>query len=132
VSRREGGPVFTGLDAEKEDVQRKSTSTPNSKFYRKLKKATPPTGGLHPNSPYGQANSEVIEGAVPPHLLPEALKRCLEVIEGGILNGHMTLADGLRKRYEEQYPLVRSLADVFVANVSAFDKIKTFAQHSFL
>jgi hypothetical protein len=56
----------------------------------------------------------------------------LEVIEGGILNGHMTLADGLRKRYEEQYPLVRSLADVFVANVSAFDKIKTFAQHSFL
>lgn len=53
-----------------------------------------------------------------PHLLPEDLRKCLEVLEGGILNGHVTLSDGLRKRYEEQYPLVRSLADVFVSNVS--------------
>ena len=53
-----------------------------------------------------------------PHLLPEDLRKCLEVLEGVILNGHVTLCDGLRKRYEEQYPLVRSLADVFVSNVS--------------
>ncbi|KAH9934622.1 uncharacterized protein B0H18DRAFT_951242 [Fomitopsis serialis] len=43
--------------------------------------------------------------------------KCLEVIEGGILDGHMKLSESLRKRYEEQYPLVRSLADVFVSNV---------------
>jgi hypothetical protein len=30
----------------------------------------------------------------------------------------MKLSEGLQKRYEEQYPLVRSLADVFVSSVS--------------
>lgn len=62
--------------------------------------------------------SEGIEGlAVPTHLLPTDLRICLEVLEES-LKGHMTLFEGLRKRYDEQYPLVRSLADVFVANVS--------------
>jgi hypothetical protein len=61
----------------------------------------------------------VVKGALPPHLLPEDLRRCLEVIETGILVGHVRLSEALRKRYEEQYPLVRSLADVFVTNVSA-------------
>lgn len=60
----------------------------------------------------------VAKGALPPHLLPEDLRRCLEVIETGILVGHVRLSEALRKRYEEQYPLVRSLADVFVTNVS--------------
>jgi hypothetical protein len=52
-----------------------------------------------------------------PHQLPDDLWRCLEVIEDSILAGHLKLSEGLRKRYDEQYPLVRSLADVFVANV---------------
>jgi hypothetical protein len=65
-------------------------------------------GGSHPTSSAG----------LPPHLLPEDLRTCLEVLESGILQGHITLSDGLKKRYEEQSPLVRSLADVFVANVS--------------
>jgi hypothetical protein len=52
-----------------------------------------------------------------PHQLPDDLRRCLEVIEDSILAGHLKLSEGLRKRYDEQYPLVRSLADVFVANV---------------
>jgi hypothetical protein len=56
-------------------------------------------------------------GAVPPHILPEDLRKCLEVIENGILMGHLKLSEALRKRYDEQYPLVRSLADVFVGNV---------------
>ena len=60
----------------------------------------------------------VVMGALPPHLIPEDLRRCLEVIETGILVGHVRLSEALRKRYEEQYPLVRSLADVFVTNVS--------------
>ena len=59
----------------------------------------------------------VVKG-VPPHLLPDDLRKCLEVIETGILVGHVRLSEALRKRYEEQYPLVRSLADVFVTNVS--------------
>jgi hypothetical protein len=28
------------------------------------------------------------------------------------------LSEALKKRYEDQFPLVRSLADVFVSNVS--------------
>lgn len=61
------------------------------------------------------------DGAVAPHQLPDDLRVCLEVIESGILDGHVKLSEGLRKRYEEQYPLVRSLADVFVSNVRLFD-----------
>lgn len=51
--------------------------------------------------------------------LPEDLRICLEVLEEVILPGHLTLREGLQKRYEEQYPLVRSLADIFVAHVSS-------------
>jgi hypothetical protein len=58
------------------------------------------------------------EDILAPHQLPDDLRICLETIENGILDGHLKLSDGLRKRYEEQYPLVRSLADVFVSNVS--------------
>ena len=56
-------------------------------------------------------------GAVPPHQLPEDLRVCLEVIENDLLEGHVRLSEALKKRYEEQYPLVRSLADVFVSSV---------------
>lgn len=73
----------------------------------------------------------VVKG-VPPHLLPEDLRRCLEVIETGILVGHVRLSEALRKRYEEQYPLVRSLADVFVTNVSSSPRVLlVFAQADF-
>lgn len=64
-----------------------------------------------------------IPGAVSSNQIPEDLRKCLEVIEGGILEGHIKLSEGLRKRYEDQYPLVRSLADVFVSNVSPSDVI---------
>ena len=53
---------------------------------------------------------------VAPHQIPDDLRRCLEVIED-ILPYHIKLRDSLRKRYDEQYPFVRSLADVFVYNV---------------
>jgi len=86
---------------------RRATATPAQRVFRKLRKSQ--TGPRPPP----------IEGAIAPHLLPDDLRRCLEVIEAGILNGHMVLSEGLRKRYDEQYPLVRSLADIFVSNVSA-------------
>jgi hypothetical protein len=50
--------------------------------------------------------------------LPEELETVLKVLAGGILNGHVKLAAALKKRYDDQYPLVRSLADVFTAHVS--------------
>jgi hypothetical protein len=88
------------------DRDRKSTSThPSAKgMIRKSKKSL--------------TKAELIgNGGVAPHQLPDDLKQCLEVIEDSILAGHLKLSEGLRKRYDEQYPLVRSLADVFVANV---------------
>ncbi|VDB82823.1 unnamed protein product [Peniophora sp. CBMAI 1063] len=88
----------------------KATPTPSSrgllrKSKRSLNGTTNTTGsGIIPN------------GGVAPHQLPDDLRLCLEAVESRILEGHLKLSDGLRKRYEEQYPLVRSLADVFVAN----------------
>lgn len=58
-----------------------------------------------------------IPGAIPPRQLPEDLRICLEVIENDLLESHVRMSEALKKRYEEQYPLVRSLADVFVSSV---------------
>ncbi|KIO06511.1 hypothetical protein M404DRAFT_484777 [Pisolithus tinctorius Marx 270] len=71
----------------------------------------------------------VLQGLVPPHLLPEDLRICLEVVESGVLEGHTKLSEGLRKRYDEQYPLVRSLADVFVSNSHIFQGYATYVLH---
>lgn len=91
-------------DRERKDSA-KTTPTVHSRLLRKVKQSqTHPDGSL--------------TTAVPPHLLPEDLRICLEVIESGVLDGHVKLSEGLKKRYEEQYPLVRSLADVFVSSVS--------------
>jgi len=59
----------------------------------------------------------ILGDSVAPHQLPEDLRICLEVIDSGVFDGHKRLSEALRKRYEDQYPLVRSLADVFVSNV---------------
>jgi hypothetical protein len=91
------------------DRDRKSTSTnPSAKgMLRKSKKSLTKA-------------DLIVNGGVAPHQLPDDLRQCLEVIEDSILAGHLKLSEGLRKRYDEQYPLVRSLADVFVANVGSF------------
>jgi hypothetical protein len=91
-------------------ADRKNAGTPASRVFKKLQKKS----AAEKEREREREESE----ALAPHLLPEDLRICLQVIETGILDGHVKLADGLRKRYMEQYPLVRSLADVFVANVS--------------
>lgn len=53
-----------------------------------------------------------------PAALPEDLQIVLQVIGDTLLKGHVALSDALRKRYDEQYPLVRSLADIFIQHVS--------------
>lgn len=101
---RQSGPEREHRDKDRERKDSaKTTPTVHSRLLRKPKRSqTQPDASLQ---------------AVPPHLLPEDLRVCLEVIESGVLDGHVKLSEGLRKRYEEQYPLVRSLADVFVSNV---------------
>jgi hypothetical protein len=53
-----------------------------------------------------------------PVTLPDDLEQVLTVISSGIIDGHVKQVTALRKRYDEQFPLVRSLADVFTSHVS--------------
>ena len=77
----------------------------------------------HPRSPYRTGKNTSVpfpSRSLGPHQIPDDLRQCLEVIEYSILAGHVKLREGLRKRYDEQFPLVRSLEGVFVANVRLF------------
>jgi len=70
----------------------------------------------------GSSLASIAQGQVPREVvLPDELAQVLAVLSGGILEGHLKLAAALRKRYEDQYPLVRSLADVFTAHVSSLE-----------
>ncbi|KAH7107547.1 hypothetical protein BKA62DRAFT_825035 [Auriculariales sp. MPI-PUGE-AT-0066] len=100
------------------DSATRASSSPTSRVMRKLQK-----------KPASSGSNGVADGAIPPHLLPEDLRRCLEVLENGIIPGHHVLSEGLRKRYDEQYPLVRSLADVFVANSHILHEYATYVLH---
>ncbi len=86
-------------------ADRRTDKTSTSRVLKKLRRSITTPDMLLPDS-------------VSPHQLPEDLRKVLEVLENGIFDGHVILSENLRKRYEEQYPLVRSLADVFVSNVS--------------
>ncbi|KAG1756514.1 Dbl-like domain-containing protein [Suillus paluster] len=94
----------------------KTTPTQGARVLRKFKRST-----TQSHSPF--------QSAVPSQLLPEDLRICLEVIESGVLDGHVKLSEGLLKRYEEQYPLVRSLADVFVSSSHIFQGYATYVLH---
>ncbi|KAG5646667.1 hypothetical protein DXG03_002657 [Asterophora parasitica] len=73
--------------------------------------------------------SAMFGGYLAPHQLPEDLRICLEVVDSGVLDGHKRLSEALKKRYDDQYPLVRSLADVFVANSDIFHGYATYVLH---
>jgi hypothetical protein len=66
---------------------------------------------------------------VSPHQIPEDLRACLEVIDDGVFDGHKKLCEALRKRYEDQFPLVRSLADVFIVHADIFRGYATYVLH---
>ncbi|OSC97910.1 hypothetical protein PYCCODRAFT_1525084 [Trametes coccinea BRFM310] len=68
----------------------------------------------------------LIPDVVPPTQLSADLQKCLEGIEDGILDGHIRSGDGSRKKYTEQYPLVLSLADVFVSNAHDLHDCTTY------
>ncbi|KAK7014913.1 DH domain-containing protein [Favolaschia claudopus] len=96
-------------------VDRKG-STPKPGMLRKFKKS--------------QTTSDNILGvAVAPHQLPDDLRICLEVVDSGVFDGHRRLSEALKKRYDDQFPLVRSLADVFVSNSDIFQGYATYVLH---
>ncbi|KDQ18028.1 hypothetical protein BOTBODRAFT_171718 [Botryobasidium botryosum FD-172 SS1] len=93
---------------------RRMTATPASRVLQKL---------------HRKPTVAVLGAGVAPHTLPEDLRLCLETLDRCIIKGHLTLGEALRKRYEEQYPLVRSLADVFVANSHILRDYATYVLH---
>jgi hypothetical protein len=82
---------------------------------------SPPTGTSRLASSIRKRISSVTSSSDLDHhqaVLPEDLAIVLQVIGDALLKGHVALSDALRKRYDEQYPLVRSLADIFIEHVS--------------
>ncbi|WVQ78876.1 hypothetical protein IAT38_000967 [Cryptococcus sp. DSM 104549] len=61
--------------------------------------------------------------------LPEELATVLKALSGGILEGHLKLAAALRKRFDDQFPLVRSLADIFNAHSSILREYSNYVLH---
>ncbi|KAG6814317.1 hypothetical protein H0H92_013442 [Tricholoma furcatifolium] len=102
---------------DKERERKNSQNDPQKGVLRKFKKSTTTTPAT------------VLGGVLAPHQIPEDLRRCLEVIDSGVLDGHKRLSDALKKRYDDQYPLVRSLADVFVSNSDIFAGYKDYVCH---
>ena len=108
VSTHSLGRQSTVAERERErDRKQSQEDSPQKGFLRKFKKSQTTADGILGN-------------AIAPHQLPEALRICLEVIDTGVFDGHKRLSEALKKRYDDQYPLVRSLADVFVSNVCSY------------
>lgn len=95
------GPISTDKDKERDRDLKSTFTDPSARtMLRKSRKSL-------------TADNDDIA----PHQIPDDLRRCLKIIEDIILPGHIKLSESLRKRYDEQYPLVRSLADVLIDNV---------------
>lgn len=99
------GRQSTILERERERKISQGDSSPKSGVLRKFRKSQTTPAAIFGDS-------------LAPHQLPEDLRICLEVVDSGVLDGHKRLSEALKKRYDDQFPLVRSLADVFVSNVS--------------
>lgn len=78
---------------------------------------------LHKRDPSTDAS------VVGPLQLPESLRRVFKATSE-ILDGHMALWQDLNARYEDQYPLVRTFCDVFIAHVSPTTASTGFAANS--
>ncbi|KAK0562152.1 hypothetical protein OC861_005473, partial [Tilletia horrida] len=66
-----------------------------------------------PGSSQGRTAPDPLEVLLPV-TLPTHVRLVLETISEGLLTEHSQLSDALKNRYHEQWPLVRSLADVFL------------------
>ncbi|KAG6911466.1 hypothetical protein DXG01_014540 [Tephrocybe rancida] len=110
------GRQSTVVENERERKHSQGETLQKTGMLRKFKKST-------------TTPATVFGGVLAPHQIPDDLRRCLEVVDSGVLDGHRRLSDALKKRYDDQYPLVRSLADVFVSNSDIFTGYKDYVLH---
>ncbi|SNX83550.1 uncharacterized protein MEPE_02257 [Melanopsichium pennsylvanicum] len=61
--------------------------------------------------------------------LPPSLREVLIAISEGLVKAHGLLSDALKARYEEQWPLVRSLADVFMKYSHILEHYASYVCH---
>ncbi|TKY87800.1 hypothetical protein EX895_003381 [Sporisorium graminicola] len=61
--------------------------------------------------------------------LPPSLREVLIAISYGLVEAHGLLSDALKARYEEQWPLVRSLADVFMRYSHILEHYASYVCH---
>ena len=75
-----------------------------------------------------KANGDVdpLRLAVP---LPPSLREVLVAMSDGLVEAHGLLSDALKARYEEQWPLVRSLADVFMKYSHILEHYASYVCH---
>ncbi|KAJ7063238.1 hypothetical protein C8F01DRAFT_1209582 [Mycena amicta] len=113
---RQGSVVDRERERNYSQGQASKASAPKPGMLRKLKKSQ-------------TTNDSIFGESVAPHQLPDDLRICLEVVDSGVFEGHKRLSDALKKRYDDQFPLVRSLADVFVSNSDIFHGYATYVLH---
>ncbi|KDN36359.1 hypothetical protein K437DRAFT_56995 [Tilletiaria anomala UBC 951] len=61
--------------------------------------------------------------------LPESLRLVLESLTQGLLEAHEQLSEALKARYEAQWPLVRTLADIFMRYSFILKHYATYVCH---
>ncbi|SAM62734.1 uncharacterized protein UBRO_03778 [Ustilago bromivora] len=61
--------------------------------------------------------------------LPPSLRQVLVAMSDGLVEAHGMLSDALKARYEEQWPLVRSLADVFMKYSHILEHYASYVCH---
>ncbi|KAJ1020094.1 hypothetical protein NDA16_004374 [Ustilago loliicola] len=61
--------------------------------------------------------------------LPPSLRQVLVAMSDGLVEAHGLLSDALKARYEEQWPLVRSLADVFMKYSHILEHYASYVCH---
>lgn len=103
---------------------RSAMSPANPKRWSNSRLGSQSTGGA--SSQIGYATAEGLGLSVP---LPTSLRITLEAISNGLLQGHQLLSEALKQRYEEQWPLVRSLADVFTRYANVLHHYKDYVVH---
>lgn len=72
------------------------------------------------------ADADPLRLSVP---LPPSLREVLVAMSDVLVEAHGMLSDALKARYEEQWPLVRSLADIFTKYAHIFQRYATYVCH---
>ncbi|RDB20988.1 hypothetical protein Hypma_011526 [Hypsizygus marmoreus] len=124
-------PVRNQMSASTHSLGRQSTIAERERERKQSQGDSPSQkAGVLRKFKKSQATPVTILGdSLAPHQLPEDLRICLEVVDSGVLDGHKRLSEALKKRYDDQFPLVRSLADVFVSNSDIFHGYATYVLH---